>query len=120
MDEVTQQGRLLIWVGQPVMRSPDFDSKMKILDGIYRDEARSRPSVIYFDSAALFGDAHGHYTAYLPDGSGASTLMRAQDGIHLTSAGGLRLASAVMLKIRELIAEDDINGKLRTPPPPPG
>lgn len=99
MDMVTSQRRLLLWVGQPVMRSPDFDARMQFLNAIYRREAEEHPGVMYVDSRPLLSD-RGSYSAYLPDAAGNQTLVRAPDGIHLTPQGGMRLASAVLDAVR--------------------
>jgi lysophospholipase L1-like esterase len=99
MDMLTGQGRRVFWIGQPIMRDAGFDSEMRLVDGIYRRAAESRPGVTYCDSRALFSDSHGQYTAYLPDGSGHMVLVRGDDGIHLTPAGGQRLAAALLAVI---------------------
>jgi hypothetical protein len=43
----------------------------------------------------LFSDGGG-YAAYLPGSDGQPVLVRREDGIHLTAAGGRRLAGAVL------------------------
>lgn len=96
MDRLLMEHRMVVWVGQPVMRAADFDAHMQLMNSIYREEAATRPGVVFFDSRPVLSDAGGGYRPYLPDGSGAMTLMRAGDGIHLTPAGGRRLARAVL------------------------
>lgn len=100
MDMVTRQGRLLVWVGQPVMRAADFDQHMQLMNAIDQEEADRHPGVLYFDSRPVLSD-HGAYAAYLPDASGAETLMRAPDGIHLSPQGGMRLAQAILDTVRQ-------------------
>lgn len=95
MDILTQDGRILHWAGQPIARSPDFDEKMQVLNGIYDQQADERPRVHYLDTRPLFAGPDGAYSAYLEDDDGQSVLMRQQDGIHLTRAGGERLAAVV-------------------------
>lgn len=104
MDFLARDGRRVIWVGQPVMRSADFTVKMQILDGIYRDEAAKHPGVTFVDTWGLFADASGRYSAYLPDGSGEPKLMRQQDGIHLSLPGGDRLAKVVLTELQKEMA----------------
>ena len=98
MDRLGNEGRSLYWVGQPIMRSPDFDAKMQALNDVYREQARGRDDVEYVDTRQLFS-AGGGFAAYLRDGSGTSVLMRQQDGVHLTRAGGERLTTVVYNKI---------------------
>ena len=90
MDLLNQPGLQVIWVGQPVMRSDFFSAGMAHLNEIYRSEAATRTSISYFDTWNLFTDPQGNYTDTI-DG----TLMRENDGIHLTTAGGIRLAQAI-------------------------
>ena len=90
MDLLNQPGLQVIWVGQPVMRSDFFSAGMAHLNEIYRSEAATRTSIAYFDTWNLFADQQGNYTDTI-DG----TLMRESDGIHLTTAGGIRLAQAI-------------------------
>ncbi len=96
MDLLAADGRVLYWVGQPIMRSGSFASRMATLDRVYEDEAAGRDRVQYVDSWALFSDTSGAYSAYLPAADGSPVLMRQGDGIHLTRAGGERLARVVM------------------------
>lgn len=90
MDLLNQPGLQVIWVGQPVMRNDFYSTGMAHLNEIYRSEAATRTSIAYFDTWNLFADPQGNYTDTI-DG----TLMRESDGIHLTTAGGIRLAQAI-------------------------
>jgi uncharacterized protein len=101
MDQVRREGRALVWVGLPVMRAPDFDARVDVIEDAARRQAARRAGVLFLDSRPLFSDAGGGYAAYLPDGSGALTLMRAPDGVHLSPQGGMRLAEAVLRVIHD-------------------
>ena len=96
MDLLAGDDRLVVWVGQPVMRDPEFSERKAILDDIYADEAARRPWIRFVDSRPLFAGPDGRYRAYLTDAEGDEVLMRQGDGIHLTRAGGDRLADAVL------------------------
>lgn len=100
IDLLATQGRTLYWMGQPIMRSGEFDAKMATLNDVYREQARGRDDVEYIDTRDMFSD-DGAFAAYLEDANGTSTLMRQQDGVHLTRAGGERLATVVYDKIAE-------------------
>jgi hypothetical protein len=100
MDELTRDGRIVYWLGEPVMRSAGFDERMRLITGIYREEASRHPGVRFIDTRALFADADGSYSAYLPDADGRPVLVRRDDGIHLTEAGADRLVPAVMAALR--------------------
>lgn len=100
MDQLAVDGRRVYWVGQPIMRSPEFDAKMRLLNAIYRDQAQTREDVEYIDTRALFSD-DGAFSAYLPDANGQPALMRQQDGVHFTRAGGERLSRVVFDALSE-------------------
>jgi hypothetical protein len=57
--------------------------------------------VRYIDAYRLFSNGSGQYAQYLPDEHGKMQQVREQDGEHLTYAGGLRLAGAVLDEIRK-------------------
>jgi hypothetical protein len=98
MDRLRAPGRLVVWVGQPPMRAPGLAASMAVVNRAYADEAAVRPWVTYVDAAAVLGGSGGTYSESLPAGpdGGAPVVVRQPDGIHLTPAGGERLASEVM------------------------
>jgi hypothetical protein len=93
--------RHIYWLGQPVMRSPEMSRKLNMLNGIYRSETAGMPDVTYVDAYSALADAHGEYSAYLPDAQGHMQLVRESDGEHLTAAGGDRLAWVVWPMIKK-------------------
>jgi hypothetical protein len=97
MDLLGADGRVVYWVGLPIMRSTAYGGRMQVLNGIYREEAERRAGPLRFiDTWALFTDANGGYNAYLPGADGQPVLVRRTDGIHLTEAGADRLATVVL------------------------
>jgi hypothetical protein len=101
MDQLAQDGRTVYWIGEPIMRSAEFDARMRLITDIYREEATRHERVRFIDTRALFSDDGGSYSAYLPGSDGQPVLVRRDDGIHLTPAGADRLAPTVMDAIRE-------------------
>jgi hypothetical protein len=99
---LTEGGRRVYWVGNPVMRDPGYRRRISMMDHIYQQEAQKHPGVIYVPTWSLFTDKKGSYSEYLRDPGGGLVLMRASDGIHLTRAGGDRMAKLVL----EVIAKD--------------
>jgi hypothetical protein len=102
MDILAKGRRRVYWVGNPIMRDPLYRSRISMMDHIYQAEARKHPGVVYIPTWPLFADKKGSYAEYLPDAGGDMVLMRASDGIHLTRAGGDRMAQAVL----EVIEKD--------------
>ena len=99
MDRMRAPGRRVFWVGQPHMGRADLEPVMPGMNEIFRDEAAKRPWVTYVDVYGVTSAADGSYSAYLPDADGLVTLMRGDDGVHFTPAGGRLLASRVIAAI---------------------
>ena len=93
--------RRVYWIGQPVMPSSSFNAQVKLMNDIYRGVAEQTPGVHFIDAYKLFTDAGGNYSQYLRDASGDMQQVREQDGEHLTYAGGLRIAQAVIDEIKQ-------------------
>jgi lysophospholipase L1-like esterase len=102
MAEVTESGHPMVWVSMPIMSSTSLSNSVRLINSITLSEAVLHPGVTYVDSWSLFLGGKGRYAAYLPDGSGTKELVRTPDGIHLTPAGGDRLAREVYQSISTL------------------
>lgn len=90
---------VVVWVGQPVMRSDDFDGRMRLLNSIYAEEAAARPRVAFFDSRPVLANANDAYRSTGPGVDGTERTLRESDGIHLTVAGGELLFAAVAAEL---------------------
>ena len=91
--------RRIYWVGQPIMPESIYDRKIRVMNDIFRSEAKRHPGVQYIDAYEVFSDGGG-YSQYLRDDQGKMQQVREADGEHLTYAGGLRLAKVVMAAIK--------------------
>lgn len=98
MDALVAGGTETYWVGQPVMRSDAFSARMASLNEVYASEAGLRDRVTYVDAWAVLS-VDGAYASHIDDGGGL-TSVRQSDGIHLSRAGGDRLAAVVLDQIR--------------------
>jgi hypothetical protein len=87
--------RRVYWIGLPIMPSSSFDRQVRLLNGIYESVAEKTFGVEYIDAYALLSK-NGQYAQYLPDANGEVQQVREQDGEHLTYAGGLIIAHAVL------------------------
>ena len=96
MDLLTKGGRRVYWVGNPIMRDYGYRQRVAMMNHIYEAEAQKHPGVTFVSTWQLMADAKGSYSDYLKDANGDSVLMRAPDGIHLTRAGGDRMAALVL------------------------
>lgn len=97
MDLVTTgPARVLIWVGQPIMEDPTYDSRMQRVNEIFGAEAAKRDRVHYVDTRNLFRGPNGGFSRYVADADGQLTDVRLTDGVHLSTIGG-RWLSEVLL-----------------------
>lgn len=101
MDLLKGDNRLVVWVGQPIMRADDLSKLMALQDQIYKEEAAKRPWVQYLDLWDLFTTPGGDYDPYIRDDDGELKLMRHPDGVHLVRDGGEKAARHIMEIIRK-------------------
>jgi uncharacterized protein len=101
LDLLQAEGRQVIVIGQPVVTEgrPDLLSSLPQINGILATEAAAR-GMAFVDTWPVLADGNGSFTTHLPDGRGGTVRVRSDDGIHLTSAGSARIASAVLGAIR--------------------
>lgn len=84
------------WVGQPVMGGPNFDSRMRHISRIAREQAALRLEARFIEAYSVFQGEDGGFAVELPDAQGNLVAIRSADGIHLTAAGGERLARRIL------------------------
>jgi hypothetical protein len=94
------QGVVVYWVGLPEMKRAGFDARMNLINGVVSARMAAL-NVPFIETETLTRDPQGEYNAYLAEtGTGRRRLMRANDGIHMTMAGYLRIAEPVAARIR--------------------
>lgn len=87
------------WVGLPRMKGQRFDGRMALINAVV--EARMQAlGVPYIETVALTSNGEGGYEAYLPNDAGRRVLMRANDGIHMSMAGYLRISAPVAARLK--------------------
>ena len=98
------------WVGLPVMRSPGQSSDAEQLNDVFREKAFVNGAK-YIDTWDGFVDESGRFSAYGPDMSGQTKRLRADDGLHFTMRGYLKLAHFVEKELRKdlKLARDERN-----------
>ena len=87
------------WVGLPRMKRESFDARMSLINGVVAARMAAL-DVPYIDTVALTANDAGGYEAYLPTDTGRRTLMRANDGIHMSMAGYLRIGDPVAATLK--------------------
>lgn len=107
MQEATDAGAKVLWVGMPIMKSATFSSSIMKLNDIYQLQAALHPGVTFLPSWNLFTDAAGHYERTAQVG-GKSVTLRTADGVHITfgngGGGADVLAAAVVDALRGLLS----------------
>lgn len=96
MDLLAGKARRLYWVEIPIMASAEYDTRVRHVNALHREQARHRPQVAYVVAYSLFQDAAGGFARELPDGMGGLVTVRQADGIHFTAAGAARLAEHLL------------------------
>jgi hypothetical protein len=104
--------RRIYWIGQPMMPSSSFNSQLRLMNEIYQDAAKDNYGVEYVDTWSLLSK-NGAYSQYLPGVDGEMEQVREQDGEHLTYAGGLIVAQAVL----DAVKKEWFPGKGESPHP---
>jgi hypothetical protein len=90
--------RYVYWVGGPTIQDPATNAGVQQINAVARSVVEQHHDATYVDAAQLFGDAQGHYSASLPI-DGRQVLVRTDDGIHFTPAGGDLLARAIFTSL---------------------
>lgn len=100
LDELTQGGAQVLWIGLPPMRASDFNERVQKLNDLTLAAAKGEPRVHFLDATALVTGPDRAYSTYLPAPGGGLVQVRQEDGIHLSSAGGERVAANAVAWIK--------------------
>lgn len=93
------QNVAVYWVGLPTMKRASFDAKMGLINEVVSARMAAL-GVPYLETESITRNAEGEYDAYLPEtGTGRQRLMRANDGIHMSMAGYLRITEPVAARL---------------------
>ncbi|HEX6313122.1 MAG TPA: DUF459 domain-containing protein, partial [Acidimicrobiia bacterium] len=102
MDQIIAEGRTLVLVGVPIVRDGGRSAEYNTINTIFMEEAAKRDDrVIFVDTWELFQDENGNYADYLPNEAGEAVKYRADDGIHLTGAGGDVVAKQIYRQLSD-------------------
>jgi len=111
------QGAMVYWVGLPRMRKPSYDADISGMNAFYAAKMRAL-GVPWIDTEPLSVDAQGQYAPYLPDGPKQErTLVRANDGIHMSMTGYVRITRGLAGRIEQYIAAARRRAGIQPPPP---
>jgi hypothetical protein len=98
-----RHGAIVYWVGLPRMREAAFDADIQAINSFYARRMAAL-GVPFIDTRPFASDAQGQYAAYLPDpATGKQTLMRANDGVHMSFNGYVWITKGLASRIRAYI-----------------
>ncbi|MBB5730048.1 SGNH/GDSL hydrolase family protein [Sphingomonas prati] len=100
--ELRNSGATVYWVGLPRMRKPAFDADITAMNAFYA-RLMSELGVPFIDTRPMSSGPDG-FSAYLPDSSGKPVLMRADDGVHMSMNGYVRITRGLAQRIDALVA----------------
>ena len=92
----------VVWVGLPPMRGDKFNTQMVALNQLFKDNAE-RAGAKFLDLFDDFADQSGQFDAFGPNVEGQKVKLRGGDGIHLTPAGGKKLAHFLDAEVLDAI-----------------
>ncbi len=122
MEQLSERGIAVYWIGLPIMRSPSFSTHAARVNAVVRESAIEH-GVKFVDTWNEFADDQGQYNAYGPDITGRTRRLRMDDGIHFTGPGDRMLASTVERVLRADLVNATAgrapagNGNAFPPPP---
>ena len=96
MKELTHGGAKLLWVSLPPMRESGFHTRAQKLNDLAAAAARGVPGVSFLDATAALTRPDRAFTTYLPTPGGGLIQVRQADGVHMSTAGGLRVAAVAV------------------------
>lgn len=114
VDTLNAHTHRIFWLGMPPMRESGFDGRMETITQIFEDEVSADPKGCFISTAKTFSDENGKYSTYLKF-NGKNQRMRANDGIHMTNAGGIMLTEIVVDSIKSFfIFEEEVSDSVAT------
>lgn len=100
MEELTRDGAQVLWVSLPPMRASDFNERVEKLNDLTVAAAKRVRHVEFLDATPLVTGSDRAFATYLPAPGGGLVQVRQEDGIHLSSAGGERVADQAVSWIK--------------------
>ncbi len=85
------------WVALPKMRSPVFDAKIQVLNKLVATHLEQQAGITLIPTNTILSpDSPNTYLEYAQDPKLGQEHLRTEDGIHLSDAGGRKLALGVI------------------------
>ncbi|MFS0736438.1 GDSL-type esterase/lipase family protein [Sphingomonas sp. 1P06PA] len=113
-----EHGATVFWVGLPRMRKPSFDADIAAMNAFYQARMAAL-GVPFIETVSTSAGSDGGFATYLIDPADAKrTLIRADDGIHMSMTGYVWITRGLAGRIKaEVEAARRIAGKASPPAP---
>ncbi|NBC35434.1 DUF459 domain-containing protein [Novosphingobium sp. FSY-8] len=96
------RGVVVVWVGLPVMRNPDFDRQTRAMNAFYND-TMCQLGVRYINTLPASVDGQGRFNTFLTDPKdGQRFQARAMDGVHMSMRGYRMLIDPLLKDMQSL------------------
>ncbi len=95
MNEATEAGSAVLWIGMPIMYPNDYRQGMKVINSISAKVAKTKPHVTFLSTWKFFANAKGQFR-FSAMVNGQQQVIRQADGIHPTAVGQNVLATYVV------------------------
>ena len=106
MDQLTEGGRTLIWVGIPNDDNPEITARLVLQDRAAKAAAAERPEVVFVDAWTRFSGRDGNWAEFVVDPrDGVGKDVRADDGFHLNETGAEILAIDIAQAVRDTLRD---------------
>jgi uncharacterized protein len=98
-------GRKILWVGLPPTKLQGFERKLTFIRRLQREVLATRDDARYLDTHPFFTDAKGNLLlTSRVEGFRKPMMLKLEDGVHFSVAGGRYFATKVFPHVMELLA----------------
>ena len=99
--EANSAGAAVLWIGLPVMFSPIYASMTRVINSTVESALAKSTNAKYLDTQKVLANAAGKF-AFAQIVNGVRQYIRANDGIHINTAGHLVLATYVVKQLNSI------------------
>ena len=103
IDALLAQKVKVIWLGQPPMGDPAYDTDMQIISALQKERALAK-GVAFVDLRAPFLGPDGNYNQRGPDDTGVDQKLRQNDGVTFFKLGNNRIGQLVLAALKNGVA----------------
>jgi hypothetical protein len=98
--------RVVIWVGIPNAREPEFTDRLRVQDQAVRQALEAHPEALFVDTWSIFDGVNGGIAELVIDPrDGAAKPVRQSDGFHLNEDGAAILAEKIADRIESVLTD---------------